>query len=549
MLRELRVRDLALVAESRVRFGQGLNLLTGETGSGKSLIVDALGLALGARGGADQIRHGAERATVEGVFDSGGGALVLQRELGKRGAARIDGRPANPGQLRELGRTLVAVHGQHEHQALLDTETQTDLLDGYGAALELRAAVAASHAGWISAANTVRDLEQMRSRGQREQEYLRWQLEELRTADPRPSEDVELAAERAAVRHASRLAQLGQEAIEALREDGVARAAAAIRLAADLDPRLSAESNRMAALSEEASDVAGAIRRYGEQLDSDPRRLEDIEARLAVLDGIKRKYGGTLESALDELHRLELQIGATEDLDGALAAAKADQDGRRADLEGAAARLTKARRTAAGRMQKAVAAELDGLRLEGARFEIELRPQAEVGPTGAEVAEMMFSANPGEPLAPLARVASGGELARVMLAVKTVGADADHLPTLVFDEVDSGIGGEAAIQVGMRLKALGARRQVLVVTHLAQIASFADHHLLVQKSPGTDGRNVVTVRELSSDEERARELARMMSGGVTAKAVARAHELLEESRRPLGLPIRRSAPPSPRAGK
>jgi DNA repair protein RecN (Recombination protein N) len=293
--------------------------------------------------------------------------------------------------------------------------------------------------------------------------------------------------------------------------------------------------------------VAGAIRRYGELLDSDPRRLEAIESRLAVLDGIKRKYGGTLDSALEELRRLELQVGATDDLDGAVARAKTDQDDRRSDLEAAASRLTKARRAAAGRMQKAVTAELDGLRLEGARFEIELRAQAEIGPAGAEVAEMMFSANPGEPLAPLARVASGGELARVMLAVKTVGADADRLPTLVFDEVDSGIGGEAAIQVGLRLKALGARHQVLVVTHLAQIASFADHHLLVEKSPGTDGRNVVTVRELTSDEDRARELARMMSGGVTAKAVARAHELLDESRRPFGLPIRGPATPTPAA--
>ena len=457
---------------------------------------------------------------------------MLQRELGKRSSARIDGRSANPGQLRELGRTLVAVHGQHEHHALLDTDAQTDLLDGYAGALELRSAVAASHAGWIAAANAARDLEQLRSRGEREQEYLKWQLEELRSADPRPSEDADLSAERAAVRHAARLAELGREAIDALHEDGVARAAAALRLAADLDPRLAEEANRGASLAEEALDVAAAVRRYSELLDSDPGRLEAIESRLAVLDGIKRKYGGTLESALEERHRLELQIAATEDLDGAIAAAKADQDNRRRDLEAASARLTKARKGATVRMQKAVAGELEGLRLEGARFEIELRPEAEIGPAGAEVAEMMFSANPGEPLAPLARVASGGELARVMLAVKTVGADADHVPTLVFDEVDSGIGGETAIQVGLRLKALGRRHQVLVVTHLAQIASFADHHLLVEKSPGADGRNVVTVRELTSDDDRARELARMMSGGVTAKAVARAHELLEESRRP-----------------
>ena len=181
-------------------------------------------------------------------------------------------------------------------------------------------------------------------------------------------------------------------------------------------------------------------------------------------------------------------------------------------------------------MQKAVATELEGLRLEGARFEVELRPRADIGPDGAESAEMMFSANPGEPLAPLVRVASGGELARLMLAIKTVGADADRLPTLVFDEVDAGIGGEAAIQVGLRLKALGAKRQVLVVTHLAQIASFADHHLVVEKAPGSDGRNVVSVRELHSDEERAAELARMMSGGVTTKALARARELLDEAR-------------------
>ena len=208
MLRELKVRDLALVAESRVRFGPGLNLLTGETGSGKSLIVDALGLTLGERGGADQVRHGADKAIVEGVFESGSNALVLQRELGKRGAARIDGRPANPGQLRELGRGLVAMHGQHEHHALLDADTQTELLDGYAGAIELRAAVAAAHAEWTRSVAALSDLDRLRSRGQKEQEYLRWQLEELRAADPRPGEDTDLAAEREAVRHAARLAEL-----------------------------------------------------------------------------------------------------------------------------------------------------------------------------------------------------------------------------------------------------------------------------------------------------------------------------------------------------
>ncbi len=531
LLRELKVRDLALVAESRVRFGPGLNLLTGETGSGKSLIVDALGLTLGARGGADQVRHGAQRATVEGVFESGGAALVLERELGKRGAARIDGRTANPAQLRELGRNLVAVHGQHEHHALLDTETQTELVDAYAGAGELRAAVAGAHAAWAAAATAMSELEAIRSQGHREQEYLRWQLDELRNAALRPGEDAELTAERAAVRHAAKLAELGHESMSALHEDGIARASAALRSASELDPRLAPQAARLATAEEEVADVAAELRRYTDALDSDPGRLEAIETRLAVLDAIKRKHGGSVEAAIADKERLERQLGATEDLDAAVLAAEQERARARAGLEAAAVQLTKARSEGARRMQKAVAAELQGLRLEGARFEVELRPRNEIGPDGAEVAEMMFSANPGEPIAPLARVASGGELARLMLAIKTVGADADRMPTLVFDEVDAGIGGEAAIQVGLRLKALGAKRQVLVVTHLAQIASFADHHLVVEKSPGSDGRNVVAVRELRSDDERAAELARMMSGGVTPKALARARELLDEARK------------------
>jgi len=510
VLKELEVRDLALVAESTVRFGPGLNLLTGETGSGKSLIIDALSLALGARGGADQVRHGAERAMVEAIFDS----VSLQREVGKRSAARIDGRAATPTQLRELGDRLVAIHGQHEHHALLDSDTQTELLDAYGAAIEIRAAVGVAHAAWQAAASALRDLEQLRSRGRREQEYLLWQLDELRKADPQPGEDEALAAERNAMRHAARLAELGQVAVDALHEDGVARAAAAMGSAASLDTLLTADAARLEELAEEISDVAASVRRYTELLDADPTRLDAIESRLAALDKIKRKYGGSIEAVIQERTRLEMQLGSTEDLEAAVAAA---------------ARLTKARSAAAQRMQKAVAAELQGLRLEGARFEVALRALTEVGPSGAEEADMMFSANPGEPIAPLARVASGGELARVMLAIKTVGAGADRMPTLVFDEVDAGIGGEAAIQVGLRLKALGARHQVLVVTHLAQIASFADHHLVVEKAKGGDGRNVVTVRELTTDEEKAQELARMMSGGVTAKAMARAHELLEEA--------------------
>jgi len=547
MLQELHVRDLALVDTACVRFGPGLNLLTGETGSGKSLIVDALGLSLGARASGDQVRQGADRARAEALFDvsaqpaarqaleamghDGGDSAVLAREVGRRGGARLNGRPAAPGQLRDLGRTLVGIHGQHDHRLLMDPEAQTLLLDTFAGALPARDAVAAAHAGWSAAAARLANLERVQARGQREEEYLRWQLEELRAAGLRPGEDEELAAERAVARNAARLGELIGAAVEILRgEEGLPAACGSVRAASELDARLGGLADRMEAIDAELADAGAELRRYVESLDADPGRLEAIEARLAVLEQVKRKYGGGLEAAIAERDRLETQVGQSADLEAALEAARAEVALARAGLEAAAAELSSLRADAAVRLSRAVTGELAGLRLEGALFEARLVPRADVAADGAEEVEMRFSANPGEAPAPLARVASGGELSRVMLAIRTAGAESERLPTLVFDEVDAGIGGEAAVQVGLRLKALGARRQVLVVTHLAQIACFADHHLVVEKAPGAGGRVVVRVRELATEEERARELARMMSGTITEKALARARELMEEAR-------------------
>jgi DNA repair protein RecN (Recombination protein N) len=531
VLRELRVKDLALVAGAKLEFGPGLNLLTGETGSGKSLIVDALGLSLGGRANTDQVRHGAERAQVEAVFESADGpALQLTREIGRRSSARLNGQAVNPGQLRELGRTLVGIHGQHEHQALMDSEAQTLLLDAFSGAIEDRERVAQLHGAWKQAENQLHDLERLRARGQREEEYLQWQLDELRGAELRAGEDEDLLAERLVARHAVRLTELAALAVDGLTSAaGVAAAVASTRAAGELDRRLHELAERVDVLDQEARDMAGELRRYAETLDPDPSRLETIEARLAQLEAIKRKYGGSLEAAISEQRRLESQLGGGENLEASIEAAQQAVARSREGLESSCEELSRRRSEGAAGLEAAVTAELQGLRLEGSRFHIELRPLGEIGPGGAEAVEMMFSANPGEPLRPLARVASGGELARVMLAIKTAGAAADSLPTLIFDEVDAGIGGEAAIQVGLRLKALGERHQVLVVTHLAQIACFADHHLVVRKVAEDDGRNVVTVRELGSKDERAAELARMMSGSVTEKALARAHELLEEA--------------------
>jgi DNA repair protein RecN (Recombination protein N) len=531
VLVELTVRELALVQEARVEFGPGLNLLTGETGSGKSLIVDALGLVLGDRASSDQVRQGASRAAVEARFEgTDGGSLNLVREVGRRGGARLDGRPATSDELRATGRRLVAVHGQHESQLLLDPEAQTLMLDSFAGALGARLEVASAHAAWSAAASRLQDLELTQARGEREEEHLRWQLEELRAAAPRPAEDSELAAERSAARHAVRLAELTEAALAGLRRDeGLPAAVADLRSAAELDARLHEAAARLEALGEEVADLVGELRRYAEAIDTDPARLEAIESRLSLLDQLKRKYGGSLDAVLAEQERLESRLGTADDLGQALEEARRDVSVRRANLESAAGQLTDLRLKGAAALSRAVLAELDGLSLDGARFEVRLAPRQALAAEGAESAEMLLSANPGEPLAPLVRVASGGELSRVMLAIRTAAAEADSLPTLVFDEVDSGIGGEAATQVGMRLKRLGARHQVLVVTHLAQIACFADRHLLVEKGPGAEGRNVVRVRHLEGPEERARELARMMSGRVTEKALARARELLQEA--------------------
>jgi len=547
LLRSVRVRDLALIASAEVSFGPGLNLLTGETGSGKSLLVDALALTLGARASSDQVRHGAERALVESVFDLSAlpavralmvemgfedeADLVLSREIGGRGGARLNGRPASPGQLRLLGRQLVDVHGQHEHQSLLDPDAQTTLLDAFGGGLSAREEVLQSHNRWKLAEARLADLRGSVARGGRDREFMQWQLAELQAAALQPGEDEVLAAERSVSRHAVRLIELAQAAREDVDgADGPARAVARLRAAAELDPRLAGLPERLDGLVAELDDLGGELRRYVDSIDADPARLEAVEDRLAKLESVKKRFGGSLAAAISERERLETVLLGGEDLEAAVASAERETARARGDLEGAASRLTACRTEAAARLTREVSAELGGLRLAGARFETSLEARPDITADGAEQAMMRFSANPGEPLGLLSRVASGGELARVMLAIKTVGAEADRIPTLIFDEVDAGIGGEAALQVGLRLKTLGGSRQVLVVTHLAQIACYGDHHLVVDKAPGGEGRNLVRVRELESSAERATELARMMGGVVTEKALARAHELLEEAR-------------------
>jgi DNA repair protein RecN (Recombination protein N) len=436
MLIELRVSDLALVTSATVIFGPGLNLLTGETGSGKSLVVDALGLCLGARASADQIRHGADSAVVDAVFRLDGeeskavlaemgfgpaDEVILTREVGRNSRARINGRPATPAQLRRIGGVLVGIHGQHEQQALLDPDAQTLLLDAFCGAGKLRSEVEAAYSTKLRQQRALSELLQLRARGHKEEEYLRWQLQELEAAELVDGEEQSLVAERAVVRHSARLGELTTQAGTFLLDDeGIAQAVSGLMNAVELDPRLVPVLTRLEAVVDEVSEAAAELRRYSEQLDSDPQRLEEIEARLSQLDSIRRRFGGSVEAAIEERDRLRLQVGRTADLDSAIEEASSGVERASEALTQAAGSLSALRDEGARTLGDAVGSELRDLRLEDSAFQIDLLPRLETGPTGAEQAQMMFSANPGEPLGVLARVASGGELARVMLA-----ADAD----------------------------------------------------------------------------------------------------------------------------
>lgn len=529
MLSRVTVRDLALVEHCTLELQPGLTLLTGETGSGKSLLVDALGLALGARAQTGQVRQGAQRATVEAWFEEPGGSLVLRRTVGARGGAAIDTTPVAVAELAQVGRARVAVHGQHDQQALADPEAQARLLDALAGALGDRDRVAAAHGAWETARARLAGLRLAATQAAEQREFDLWRLQRLREVDPRPGEDDDLRAERARLRNATRLLTAVGSAQEALDADrGLAEAAVAVAAAAELDPGLGELASRLEALSEEARDASGGLRHYVDGLEANPDRLEEVEGRLALLDELKRRHGGTLEVVLAERERLEAAVGDGACRERELARAAEEEVEARRRLEDAAAALTRRRARGARIFEQRVGGELRALGLVDARLEARLLPRPEPGPDGAEGVELWFTANPGEPAAPLARVASGGELSRIMLAIEAATAEARGTGILVFDEVDAGIGGRTALEVGRRLRRLARTRQVLVVTHLAQVAAYADRQLRVEKVR-RGGRTTVRVVPLETPEQRAEELARMMSGAVTEKALARAEELLQSA--------------------
>lgn len=553
MLVELIVENYAVVEQARIRFHEGLNLLTGETGSGKSIVVDSLGLLLGARASAEMIRTGAERARVSGIFtvemrpelkcllDQAGieiedEDIIVEREVASSGKSRafVANRPVTAVLLKQLAPFLGDIHGQNEQQQLFSSTTQRNLLDRYAQATKLREQVAGAYTSWKEAARKLDELKRNEQEKLRLLDLWRFQLNEIESAQVKSGEDVELEAERRILQNVTKLQENAAAAFEMLYESKdsavslLRQAMKRIDELARIDQEMVDTSAGLKQAEIGVEEASWALRDYLGKLEGDPARLEDVESRLDVLDRLKRKYGGTIDEVLAFLDRVRQQVDEVENATEYQHALEKEQEKFAKEYERLANELSRKRQEAADRLSKEVAAELKSLAMGGTQFRVRVSG-AEWSLSGIDDVQFLVSANRGEEPRPMEKIASGGELSRIALALKTAIGDSDErkvMHTLVFDEVDAGVGGAAAAAVGRRLKALSRGNQVICVTHLAQIAGFADHHYAVSKGE-RKGRIVTEIQELRRDE-RAREIGRMLSGEtVTPEALKQAEQLMQ----------------------
>jgi len=557
MLHELRVENLLLLERAELRLSSGLNVLTGETGAGKTMLAQALDLLLGGRARSGIVRPGAGEAYVEGVFalpaslderlaeliPDGSEEIVLARRVWPDGRTRayVCGRTATVADLRDLGGRLLAFYGQHEHRKLMLSTAQLDVLDAHCGAeqLQLRAELRAAYDRGRELEARAEELRAVAGARDRELDLLAFELEEIEAADPTVEEERSLTQERDRLRHVESLrtaAAAGAEAIAPEAGSGaaelLARAAQQLEPLAAIDPQLQPLSERLNALRYEADDVGGELRRYALELDGSPGRLEEVEERLALFARLQRKHGGSMESVLAHAERCRVRRAELEDADVALEGAEAELAESRTRLERLAARVRRARVKAAPSLAAAVRERLAELAMQDARFEVELQDRPEgCGPRGTETVELLIAPNAGVAPGPLREIASGGELSRVMLAVLSVahsGPAPGEVPLLVFDEIDAGIGGHTARAVGEHLRDLatgGTARQVLCITHLPQVASLAARHFRIEKSSQGDTATT-TVSELTGDQV-VGELVRMLGAGEGDRAASQhARQLL-----------------------
>lgn len=570
MLTELRVRDLAVIADVTLPFQPGLNVLTGETGAGKSMVVDALALLLGERASADIVRPGAEKTVVEGAFEFASavhrhllppfaalgieleeGRLVLKREVLREGKSRawVNGSPTTIGVLAEIGALLVDLHGQHETQSLLRPDAQRDMLDAYADADVERVAVRDAHLRLKDLTQRDAELTERQADVRKKADYLRHVLQEIERAKPKAGEDEALEIEAKRLAHAEELGRLARELEEAVDAAGLSKAHKILGNLLKLDPSATRWQELLDAAVANAAELAQAAREYASEIEADPERLSAVEQRRDLLFRLQQKHGPTIPDVLaarDSAAR-ELELLDTADLDLRNIAAEREQAAE--EFQRAAAALTAKRTAGAKKLARAVNKLLPALGMEGGKFSAELLPRTthdapRTNARGAEDITFVVKLNEGMESRPLARVASGGELSRLMLGLKVVLASHDVVPTLVFDEVDQGIGGEVGGRVGEALREVSREgRQALVITHLPQIAVHADQHLVVAK--GKKGGVATSDVAVAEGEARVKEIARMLGDADMATARRHAVELLRTASETSASPREIPSPPAP----
>jgi DNA repair protein RecN (Recombination protein N) len=548
------VENYAVIEKVRVRFHPGLNLLTGETGSGKSIVVDALSLLLGGRASPEMVRTGADRARISGIFEiaespalaklleSAGiemedREVLVEREIQASGKSRgfVCNRPATAVLLRELAVHLADIHGQHDQQQLFSPAVQCDMLDAFAASGDLAAQVAECFQAWKRATGELQALDQNAQEKLRLADLWSFQVKEIEAVGPQAGEDADLENERRVLRNVVRLQELAGGAYAALYEDPASASALLGSVVKRLDElaRIDETAQEMLTQIQPATialqETAYALSHYLGKLEADPARLDQVEDRLAALEKLKRKYGPSVENVLAFFEEAGTNLAAVENADDRRNKLQKEVAALAATYESAAKKLSAKRKESAQQLGKRVEQELAALAMEKTRVQILVQP-AEWSERGADSVAFLIAPNVGEELKPLDKIASGGELSRVALALKTctnVKSGKNSVPgTLVFDEVDAGVGGSAAEAVGRRLKKLSAASQVICVTHLPQIAGFADHHYFVEKHSERD-RTVSSIQELSP-EARTREIGRMLSGErITQEALRHAEQLLK----------------------
>jgi DNA repair protein RecN (Recombination protein N) len=566
MLTHLRVQNYALLDEVSIDFEPGLNILTGETGSGKSILIGALGLILGGRAMTDAIRTGAASATVEGLFiwppeeplaalppemgvDYEDRSLVVRRDIARDGRSRctVNGHPVTVTALKRLGEALVDLHGQHEHQSLLDVRTHLVYLDGLGDIRALQERVAAAYRRFTEAAEALRRLEEEILAAQERRELYRYQLADLKAAQVTIGEDEALERELMVLQHAEQLVQTASAAYEALSQQEGAVIDLLVQVIRSLEDMERIDGSLSEAVAGARSgryqleEVAVFLRHYRDRVEFDPGRLAEVQERLELLRQLKRKYGGTLEAVCAYRDRIAEEITALDTADDRRASLRQELETARQRLTEEAGKLSKMRRQTASWLETRVVEELAELGMGKTRFKVHIDWQEDpdgplvidgvhyfVDASGMDRVEFLISPNPGEALKPLVHIASGGEISRVMLALKVILAASDRIPTLVFDEIDIGIGGRVAESVGQKLKLLSRSHQVLCITHLHQVACWGDTHFTVIKQ-SLRGRTVTQVTHLD-EAGRVQEIARMLAGEtIDDLAVTHAREILRRA--------------------